>query len=426
MIPHRRISLKNRSFRPNLVGVSGEEQSLADYQLHYGKRQTITVRLNDEDVNWQQLGPVKQVHPAEAIQAALLEPIDYPPVDQAIVPGDRVVLVVDPETPQWQLIVAGLRERILSRGIEPESIQVVMNAPCAGTLLETAGAVEVIPHDNVMSGRQVYLASTAEGERIYLPELIGEADYIITVGVLGYDDHFGYRGTNTGIYPAFAGKAERERFSVSASSELAPEDSHGVRQYVDEIGWLLGLQYSIQVVPSAAGEMAHVVSGACDSVLQRGKKLLDESWRSAAGERAETVLISLLSIEGTPDLAGLARGCQVAARLVEADGRVLFLTDLNEIPDEARTILEADSDLDRIARKFTKSTCPEVNALGALIRLTQRAKVYLLSGLDPDLVESLQCIPLSNETELERAIQQGSSYAVLDGGRFAYVDPASD
>ncbi|HBN77685.1 MAG TPA: hypothetical protein DD473_18115 [Planctomycetaceae bacterium] len=400
---------------------------LAHYQFTYGNDQTFSFELNESLVRWAQTGPATNSDISAAIQAALSDPLDYPPVHEAVVPGDRVAIVVDPETPSWPEIVCAIGSQLEKRGVEPGSLRISLNTEVESN--NQAGVSKVpyaiVPHEQVMEGRAVYLASTAEGERIYLPEEIGEADYIISIGRFGFDDHWGYRGTHSIVFPAFATEEEKAKYLGKGHQELSPEDSRGVRQVIDEIGWLLGLQYCVQVIPSGSGELSHVLSGACDSVFQKSVSLLNDAWRSTIPTRAETVIVSIPHANEVDAWAATARACRVAEKLTTDDGRVIIMTDLQKFPEDLHRQFEASADAGQVLRALNRSPYPQARAVAALASLANRFKVYLRSNLEQDVVESLFCIPLADEEELRNALQGGESYALLQGGQFAYVDSAN-
>ncbi len=398
------------------------------FTLYYGRDQQFDCEIESENSVWQHVGPETVSDPVSAIRAAIDEPLEYPKIDQAVVPGDRVCLVVDPETPCWPEIVAHLRQQLLSAGLDSDSIRVVLNREVdesdipANLSPEKVG--KVIPYGDVMKGRAVYLASTAEGQRIYLPEEIGEADFIVSLGPFGFNDQWGYHGTCSVIYPAFASSEEQEKFRAGNQQELTPETSRGTRQTIDEIGWLLGLQYTVQVIPSRAGKLGHIISGANEAVYREAVNLLDQNWRVQNAKRAETVVISLPTEPGCNLWQAIQRTCRAARSLVQADGRVMLLTDLKELPRELIDPLATCEDLSDAIRLLNSLNSPEAKALHAMVSLAQTTRLYLLSDLEPDLLENLFCIPLADQKEMQNAIQGGDSYALLNGGSFVYVENA--
>ena len=91
--------------------------------------------------------------PAAAMVAALQDPVGYPPLARAVVPGDRVVISVDPAVPQVPQVVAGVVRTLMSADVNPADIVVLTSRtsdPDAGWARElpaAASAVTVIAHD---------------------------------------------------------------------------------------------------------------------------------------------------------------------------------------------------------------------------------------------------------------------------------------
>ncbi len=64
----------------------------------------------------------------EQLLAALRRPLDFPSVEQAVIPGDRVTVALDRHTPGAAGIVAGIWEVLAPRGIEADKFTVIQPA----------------------------------------------------------------------------------------------------------------------------------------------------------------------------------------------------------------------------------------------------------------------------------------------------------
>jgi len=394
------------------------------YSLHAGTEQ-VECELTDRQVVWQQLGPRPHGNPTQAIAEALSAPLDYPLINQAVVPGDRVMMVVDPEAPCWIEIANTVGRQLTTAGVDAESIHVLVNQPLSEEYLAKLRGQLQFPlqdYSEIISGQPAYLASTAEGERLYLPSEIVHADYVLTIGRFGFDENCGYRGTNSALYPAFASEEERDKLYGKSHRELTPEDSRGLRQRADEVGWLLGMQFSVQVIPSGSGELADVICGATESVFRAGVERINEVWRSPITHRADTAIVSVPGDEAGSSWHAFARACRAAAELVEEDGRVILMAQPGPLPDPLREMLAESLDDDKLHRRLNRVKTPPASALHALVNLSTKTKVFLYSSLDDDIAETLYCIPLRDSADALRAIEQGESYAVLDGAQYAYID----
>lgn len=413
------------SARTGLVSDGDKKESvLQNYVLNFGGR-SLECALPEQKVVWNHTGPAAVEDLSAAIAAAFEAPLDYPSLTQAVIPEDRVAIVVDPDTPCWLELAEATAAQLCSAGVAAEAIQVILNRALPAEQVQQLAQRLQYPlceQETALQGQRTYLASTAEGERIYLPAAVVDADYVVTISRIGFDEQWGYRGTHSTVYPALASPEDQARLQGQSHQELTPENSRGQRQMIDEIGWLLGLQYSIQVIPSAAGGVAYILCGASDSVFRRGVELLNETWRADVPEQAETVLVALPAGEHLDHWAALTRTCQTAAKLVAPQGRVILLTSLQEIPPELAELIHATSDSDTLLRRLNKQRTPTAGALHALLKLARRAKVLLRSGWQEDLVEALDCIPLSDDQEVLRALAGGESYALLNGAQFVHLD----
>ena len=71
-----------------------------------------------------------------------------------------------------------------------------------------------------------------------------------------------------------------------AHDELTFDDSRPLRQAVDEAAWLLGLQFVVQVIPSIGNDVASVLAGQIDSVLNRATPTADGDIESVSAPAA--------------------------------------------------------------------------------------------------------------------------------------------
>ena len=91
-------------------------------QVRFGTASTVSYTPRSELLCWD--GPrgeaIDDVRAATA--AALTQPIEFPPLRQAVVPGDKIVLALEPDLPQAGTIVAAVVAAIVEGGVSPEDI----------------------------------------------------------------------------------------------------------------------------------------------------------------------------------------------------------------------------------------------------------------------------------------------------------------
>ena len=140
--------------------------------------------------------------PAEMVRAALEASQAYPSLRQSIVPGDRVTIALDPETPEVGTVVATIAETLGTAGVDAESLTVLVPS-AGGPVLEGAlpPGVTLAVHDPDDRSQLAYLAATKEGRRVYLSKHLTDADFVLPVGRIGFDAVLGYRGPWSRSFP---------------------------------------------------------------------------------------------------------------------------------------------------------------------------------------------------------------------------------
>ena len=122
---------------------------------------------------------------------ALATPLDVPGIAQSLVPGDRIVIALDADTPGKAEIVAAIWEELSLAEIEADDVIVLQPAslrpgtsddPRSQLPQEVAEAMQWKLHDPTEGGSCQYLAATSEGETIYLAREVVDADFVILVG----------------------------------------------------------------------------------------------------------------------------------------------------------------------------------------------------------------------------------------------------
>jgi len=361
-----------------------------------------------------------------AVAAAAAAPADYPPLHQSLVPGDRVVIILDRSTPRPAEVVAGLFEELVQREIAPSDVTILQ--PVATTAGKPVDPRSALPesiretvrwhvHDPLATDACAYLATTADGERIYLSKELLDADVTILVGAVEFDRLWGYRGLQSSLYPGLSDIESLKKAHGQPHEELQTEDVRPLRQKADEVAWLVGVHFAIGIVPAAEGGAARIFAGPAESVLAHCKDSLDEKWRFTTEEAPELVLISVDQDAFGHGWSQLASALETAKLIVAKDGKIGVLTELNAPLSEGLQLIR-DSRKPRDAmRPLREQSPPDLAAATALAKSVEWANVYLLSNLDPDLVEDMFMVPLANTGEVQRLIGGQESIAIVASGQ---------
>lgn len=394
--------------------------------LAYGRDAAVDLAIDEHRVRALMVGPPAAVDILARLHAALDQPLDFPPLEQAVIPDDKIVLALDRGVPDAPLIISAVWERLTERGVAADRVTILQ--PADGTQDEPADPRSSLPakirgemHWEIhqatpeSEGGYHYLATTAAGERVYLSGTLLDADVVVPIGRIGFDPLLGFRGTNSVLYPGLSTAEAVKRAQGQGHTELGSNDDRPLRQMVDEVGWLVGTTFTVQVVPAAGGGASDVLAGSVDSVFRKCRELLAERWTVSLPERAETVVVAVDADAGGHGWSQVAAALSVARRLVVHDGRIIVLSQLDETAGEGIELVRRAEEPRDAFRPLRQSSPADLLPATQFAQAVDWARVYLLSRLDSDLVEDLFCVPIESEAEVVRLLASGDESCVFVG-----------
>jgi nickel-dependent lactate racemase len=396
--------------------------------LAYGSHGQFTCEVDPAQTIASLTAPRPSSHFEQELQTALTRPLDFPPLGQAVVSTDLVAIALDRDTPESATILAAIWEILEQQGVEPGNVSVIQVPSPGSEGRPTLDPRENLPeavredmqwtiHDPADKEHLSYLASTDKGDRVYLTRELVEADFVMAAGRIAFDSVMGHIGTNSVYYPSLSSADAIAGASGQGHSELGPTDVRPLRQVVDDVAWLLGSMFSVQVIPSAAGGAARILAGASDSVFQLGKHYLAEEWMIELDERAEMVVAAVDVDAGGHGWDQVARALEAARNLVARDGKIVILSELaEELGPGIELIARSDSPVDAI-RPLRELLPPDLVPATQLANAVDWADVYLLSRLDSETVDNLFMIPLDGESEVERLLDEGGTCVFLESAQ---------
>jgi nickel-dependent lactate racemase len=380
------------------------ELEVADRQLVRVRRQPIAPALED---------------PAAAVRAALEQPHRYPPLRRALTPDDHIVIIVDERVPQLARLLTPILEHIVRALIPPDCITLLCaptdsRQPWIDELPDAFQEVHVEMHDPADRRHLSYLATTRRGHRIYLNRTAVDADQLVVLSRRSYDPLLGYAGAHGAIYPAFSDE-ETIRASWDHLSTASPDRASGfpMRQEAEEVAWLLGAPFLVQIIEGADNDVSHVVAGSLESGAE-GQRLLDARWRVEVEERADTVVLGVGGDPAQHRFADMAQALACAERVVKPNGRIILLSASEPVLGTAGDLL-CQADDAATALGLLREHRPADSA-GAFqwANAVQRAKIYLLSRLPSETAEDLFTVPLENARQVQRLVSEGTCLMLPD------------
>jgi len=370
-----------------------------------------------------------------AVDAALAEPLSYPPLARSATPGDRVVLVLEQAVPQADAIVAGVVAHLMRAGVDPDGILVLRTLadvqaevpdPCRLLSEAVRSRITLLTHDPADRQQLAYLAAAEDGTPILLNRAIVEADVVLPVGCLGDRRAPDYHGIYAAVYPTFSDHRTLMRFRFPDLLKPRKGLKKQLVKSCNDVGWLLGVSFTIQVVPGPGEGVLHALAGEVGAVRRRGRKLYERAWVGSVPRRASLVVAALSGGPPRQTWHDVGRALAAATALVEEGGAIALCCELAAEPGPAvRQLADSGSRRDAICQ-IRKDRPEDALAAAQLADALDRVHVYLLSRLDDALVEQLGVVPLARPAELVRLARRHSSCIVLSNAARATVTAEAD
>ena len=391
----------------------------------------IAVEYQDESIllevpedrlvaHWSGPEPSPSLDLGAMARAQFESPIDFPALNRVVVPGDRVVVPLDPTTPGRSVMLETLASSLTT--CQVESITVISTVARPDDLPK---GVEWVVHDPDDKSQISYLSSTGEGRRIYLNRHLTDADIVIPVGSLGYDATLGYRGPWSAIFPGLSDRETLTRYrGLAAEGVPDPEKPSTSLGESSEVSWLLGCQFHVGVL-AGVRDVLGVFAGLESGVRASGIRAVDAAWTFRAPELADLVVAGV----GAPGLVStfddLATGLETAKRLVRRGGKIVVLSQVGGNPGPSlRRLRGAENPRSGLNRLRGREADADFPVARQIAEAAAWADIYLHGALDSDLVEDLGLIVVDRPVEAQKlASASPSSILISQADRTRAIVP---
>lgn len=378
-----------------------------------------------------------KTHPPEAppplqqsLATALENPVGFPPLRQSIIPGDHVTLVLEDGLPEPALLVQSLVQLLLEAQIAPQDITIL--CPAGQSQAELRGIRRLLPesvgrrmlwlvHDPADPGCLAYLASTEAGHRVLLHRAIVDADVVLPIGCQQSERAPDYFGLFGGVYPTFSDLSAQRRFRAWGFRPQGAAEKRVLMAEVREVAWLLGSAFAIQIVPGPGHQIIQILAGEIRQVGRAAAQRYQTLWKRSVPRRARLVVAAITGGPTHQSWQSLARALATARRLVEPGGAIAVCCSLCQPPGRAIQALIGAKHPLRALKRFGPNLPEDTLQAVQLLRTQRYARVFLLSGLEDQLVEGLRLTPLADFGQLVQLVRQAPSCIVLPEAQYAMV-----
>jgi len=365
-----------------------------------------------------------------AIREALASPIDFPPLARATTPADQVVLALESGLPRAAEIVAAVVEALIAAPVDPDGITVLQGPAEAGDEMPDPRRmirepirqrVALATHEPDDRKKLAYLAADEAGEPILLSRPLHEADLVLPIGCLHPESATGIFGVHGLLFPGFSDRETQKRFRSLRGGNPGNAAKQRLVEQADHVAWLLGIQFTIQVVPGPGDTVLDVLAGQSNSVARRGRELYRDAWDCDVPRPVGLVVAAIRGGPAQQTWENVGRALDAALAVVEDGGAIAVCCELEEPPGPALKRLAGAESRRAALRRIDKERPPDALVAASLARALDRGSVYLLSRLKPEVVEPLDIVHVAAAEELARLARRFESCVLLDDAPRAVV-----
>lgn len=347
----------------------------------------------------------------QAVFDALQSPVDFPPLEAAIVPEDRVAIAVDPNIPSVADVVQGAIKAI---GLtQASAIDVVLTDEASETTLHAIrdlvdSDVNVLVHHSFERDGLRYLGADQDADPIYLNRYLVDADFVLPIVAARPGDLDGIVDV-TGVTPAFADSASRLRFASTSGQQL-------------DAAWQLGIHLMVTVVPTKACRAATCFAGTPYDADQRRKLS-----RSEMCCFPETPELAIVSLDGDPQQqtwSNAARAIRLATRHTDPGATIVLWSELESAPEGQLLTLSDDEEFtnEPIESDDGFPVWDETIWIAAEIRsVAAEYRLMIHSRINRETIESLGLGVVESVEELSCLSESFDSCGVIRAAQFGGV-----
>lgn len=364
---------------------------------------------------------------ASLVDEALSSPVEFPSLDQAVVPGDTVVFPVDSVIPDIENLVPKVLQWFVKRGCSPSNMAVVLagNQPELASQLsfsikENIGEeISVHIHDPDDSDEIAYVAANDDANPIYMNRTLVDADVVIPIICCRATSALDYFGAY-GLYPLLSDRETRGAFY--RLGKLSDPSAHKkLNHWADEAARWAGFMVEIQVIPAGKNRVAAIYSGLTEPLEKVCEQAMDSAWKTQI-HLSELTIALLDGGQVQQNWLGIARALHAADRCTDDHGAIVICTQAKETIGKSLSRLRKNLDsAEDLTKKLNKDTSDDAIAASLVHQATTNKHVYLVSNMRSDTLESLGIGSVKEASQLAHLIDQFDSTTILGSAQHRHI-----
>ncbi len=351
-----------------------------------------------------------------AVRYALAHPIGTRKLGELVHPGEKIAIVtsdISRPLPSYEILPAVLEE-LFAAGVSADDVTVVFalgshrhhteeekRRLVGDRVYETVRCIDSDPEDCVHFGM------TSRGTPVDITRSVAEADFRIALGNVEFHYFAGYSGGAKALMPGVSTPAaiqSNHRMMVLPEASAGRLEDNPLRLDIEEAGDMVGLPFIVNVVLDEHKKIVFAVAGDRKKAHREGCRYLDRMYRKTLPERADIVIVSQGGAPKDANLYQTQKALENAKYAVKEGGSIILIGACNEglgskkFEEWLLGAASPDALVERIGREFELGG-HKAAAIGMVL---QKAKIYLVSEMDPDFVRRLFFLPAKTAGEAFR------------------------
>lgn len=334
---------------------------------------------------------------------ALENPIGSPRLREIVRAGEKIIIVTSDITrpmPTYRVMPA-LLDELYAAGVKREDITLVFalgshrkHTPEEQKKLAGERAFAEITCVDGDTSNCVSYGKTSRGTPVDICRVVAEADVRICLGNIEYHYFAGYSGGAKAIMPGVS-----TRGAIQSNHSRMVEDAacagrlsgNPVREDIEEAADMVGVDFIVNVVLDEHKQIIRAVAGDVTKAHRAGCAFLDALYQTPISKKADIVVVSQGGAPKDLNLYQTQKALDNAKHAVRDGGTIILVGSCREglgervFEEWMTTAPTANSLIERIKREFRLGG----HKAAAIAMVLQKARIFLVSELDPAFVKSI-------------------------------------
>ena len=341
---------------------------------------------------------------------ALENPIGSPRLRDIVKPGEKIAIITSDITrpmPTYKVMPA-LLDELAAAGVDFKDVTLVFalgshrkQSPeeqkrLAGDV--AYGKINVVDSDPEDC---VHMGVTANGTPVDITRVVAEADRRIALGNIEFHYFAGYSGGYKAVMPGVSTPAaiqSNHKLMIRPESCAGRLEGNPVREDIEEAGCICGLDFILNVVLDEHKNIVKVVCGDPVKAHRVGAAFLDKLYTKEIDCGADIVIVSQGGAPKDLNLYQTQKALDNSKHAVKDGGIIILIGSCAEGYGEHTFedwMLNSESP-DDLVNKIRRNFVLGGHKAAAIGMVLQRADIYLVSDMDPALVQRSFMKPYSS------------------------------